>query len=67
MNQEDQRKLIEAMISEIHLHPKETWKDGGNPIKEIKYTFLASNDAMEALRENSPSVECVTLLQRKNT
>ncbi len=24
MNQEDQRKLIEAMISEIYLHPKET-------------------------------------------
>lgn len=65
MNQEDQRKLIEAMISEIHLHPKETWKDGGNPIKEIKYTFLASNDAMEALRENSPSVETVVLLSQQ--
>lgn len=24
MNQEDQRKLIEAMISEIYLHPNET-------------------------------------------
>lgn len=64
MNKEDQRKLIEAMISEIHLHPKETWKDGGNPIKEIKYTFMASNDAMEALRENSPSVESVALMSK---
>lgn len=67
MNKEDQRKLIEAMISEIHLHPKETWKDGGNPIKEIKYTFMASNDAMEALRENSPSVETVVLLSTQKT
>lgn len=65
MNKEDQRRLIETMISEVHLHPKETWEDGGNPSKEIKYTFLASNDAMETLREDSPSVETVCLLSRK--
>lgn len=64
MKKEDQRRLIEAMISEVHLHPKETWRDGGNPIKEIKYTFLASNDAVETLRENSPFVESVVLLSR---
>ena len=32
------------MILEIHLYPKETWKDGGNSIKVIKYTFLASKN-----------------------
>lgn len=67
MNKEDQRRLIETMISAVYLHPKETWKDGGNPIKEIKYTFLASNDAMETLREKSPSVETVVLLSTQKT
>ncbi len=43
MNKDDQRKLLEAMISEVQLYPKETWTDGSNPIKTIKYTFLASN------------------------
>lgn len=45
------------MISEVQLYPKETWTDGSNPIKTIKYTFLASNEAMETLGENEASVE----------
>lgn len=62
MNKDDQRKLLEAMISEVQLYPKETWTDGSNPIKAIKYTFLASNEAMETLGENEASVETVCLL-----
>lgn len=64
MNKDDQRKLIECLISEVHLHPKETWKDGSNPIKEIKYTFLASNEAMETLGEKGSSVETVVLMSK---
>lgn len=67
MNKDDQRKLIECLISEVHLHPKETWKDGSNPIKEIKYTFLASNEAMETLGEKGSSVETVVLLSQQKT
>ena len=51
MNDADKRKLIESMIAEIHLHPKETWEEGKNPIKEIKYAFPVSKEVMEALRE----------------
>ena len=28
MNDVDKRKLIESMIAEVHLHPKETWEEG---------------------------------------
>lgn len=66
MNDADKRKLIESMIAEIHLHPKETWEEGKNPIKEIKYAFPVSKEVMEALRENVASVETVVGLQRKS-
>ena len=39
LDNEDKRQLIESLISEVHLHPKETWTEGKNPIKEIVYTF----------------------------
>ena len=62
MNDVDKRKLIESMIAEVHLHPKETWEEGKNPIKEIKYAFPVSKEVMDALRENVASVETVCLL-----
>lgn len=65
MNDVDKRKLIESMIAEVHLHPKETWEEGKNPIKEIKYAFPVSKEVMDALRENVASVETVILLSRK--
>ena len=55
MNDVDKRKLIESMIAEVHLHPKETWEEGKNPIKEIKYAFPVSKEVMDALRENVAS------------
>lgn len=64
MNREEQRKLLECLISEIYLHPKETWKEDKNPIKEIKYIFPVSREVMDKLRDNLATVECVTLLQR---
>jgi len=64
MNPEEQRKVLESLISEVHLHPKETWKEDKNPIKEIKYTFPVSSEVMEELRENVLSVECVVLMSR---
>ena len=44
MNDADKRKLIESMILEVQLHPKETWEEGKNPIKEIKYAFPVSDE-----------------------
>ena len=64
MNDVDKRKLIESMIAEVHLHPKETWEAGKNPIKEIKYAFPVSKEVMDALRENVASVETVVLLSQ---
>ena len=66
MNDVDKRKLIESMIAEVHLHPKETWEAGKNPIKEIKYAFPVSKEVMDALRENVASVETVCLLSKKS-
>lgn len=65
MNDADKRKLIESMILEVKLHPKETWEEGKNPIKEIKYAFSVSDEVMDALRENVASVETVCLLTKK--
>lgn len=45
------------MISEVHLHPKETWEEGKNPVKYIKYAFPVSTEVMEAMREHLMSVE----------
>ena len=53
------------MIAEVHLHPKETWEEGKNLIKEIKYAFPVSKEVMDALRENVASVETVVLLSHK--
>ena len=64
MNDVDKRKLIESMIAEVHLHLKETWEEGKNPIKEIKYAFPVSKEVMDALRENVASVETVVLLSQ---
>lgn len=65
MNDADRRKLLESMIAEVHLHPKDTWQEGKNPIKEIKYAFPVSQEVMEALRENVASVESVVLLSQQ--
>lgn len=65
MNPEEQRRVIECLISEVHLHPKETWEEDKNPIKEIKYTFPVGGYVLEELRENLLGVETVTLLVKK--
>ena len=65
MNDADKRKLVESLISEVHLHPKETWAEGKNPIKEIKYAFPVSDEVMKSLRENVSSVETVVLLSKR--
>lgn len=48
MGREDQRNVLESLISEIQLHPKETWSEGKNPIKSIKYTFPIRMDGEAA-------------------
>ena len=67
MNRADKRKLLESLISEVHLHPKETWDEKKNPIKEIRYAFPISDDVMDAMQENLTSVETAVLLCRTDT
>ena len=50
MDKEDQREVIASLISEIQLHPKETWQEGQNPVKKITYTFpLTTTGVVENL------------------
>ncbi len=65
MNDVDRRKLLESLIAEINLYPKETWEENKNPIREIKYTFPISDEAIVALSENETSVETVCLLSKR--
>lgn len=64
MDRADQRKLIETLISEVRLHPKETWKKGKNPVKEIRYAFPIEDQILEEIRENVATVETVILMQK---
>lgn len=64
MNAADKRKVIESLIAEIRLKPKDTWSKDKSPIKEIKYAFPVSEDVLCSLGENVSSVECVVLMSR---
>lgn len=64
MSKEDQRKMMEYLVSEVRLYPKETWDESKNPIKDIKYTFPVSQEVMASLGENVASVETVVLMSR---
>ena len=52
MDAADRRKLMETLIAEVQLHPKETWQKGKSPIKSIKYTFPISGEVLDALGDN---------------
>ena len=67
MDAADQRKLIETLISEVHLYPKETWEKGKNPVKEIKYAFPVSDEVLGKIREKVATVETVVLLGKNVT
>ena len=64
MDQEDKRKMVECLISEIQLYPKETWKEGQSPVKYIKYTFPVTNEVRQSLGEKVSTVETVVLMSR---
>ena len=63
MDEADQRKLIETLISEVRLYPKETWEKGKNPVKEIKYAFPVSDEILGKIQEKVATVEAVILMQ----
>ncbi len=68
MDEADKRKVLESLIAEVHLYPKDTWDESRNPVKEIKYTFPISREAIASLGENQASVEtCVLLSKLKST
>lgn len=46
MAAEDKRKLMETLIAEIQLKPKDMWQEGQSPIKTIKYTFPISREGV---------------------
>lgn len=52
MDAADKRKLIETLIAEVQLHPKDIWEKGRSPIKSIKYTFPISGEVLDALGGN---------------
>lgn len=56
MDDEDKRMIIKSLIAEIHLRPKEEWKQGSNPLKEIVYNFPLENNPIEIFRGNTTSV-----------
>ena len=62
MDEADQRKLIEMLISEIRLYPKETWEKGKNPVKEIRYAFPVSDEILGKIQEKVATVECVMMM-----
>jgi len=64
MDQEDKRKMMECLISEIQLYPKETWQEGQCPIKYIKYTFPVTNEVRQTLGEKVSTVETIVLLSK---
>ena len=39
MELSERREVLASIVSEVHLHPKDTWKEGINPIKKIIYAF----------------------------
>ncbi len=48
MELSEQREVLASLISEVHLHPKDTWKEGKNPVKKIIYAFpMAMEDPEE--------------------
>ena len=57
MDDEDKRMIIKSLIAEIHLRPKEEWKQGSNPLKEIVYNFPLENNPIEIFRGNTTSVQ----------
>lgn len=53
MDAEDRRKLVETLIAEVQLHPKDTWQEGRSPVKSIRYTFPISGEVAAALGDNN--------------
>ena len=65
INEEERRNVIESLVAEVYLHPKETWEKGKNPVKEIVYTFPIGENTMNFMGENVSSVETVVLLSQR--
>lgn len=66
IDQEDKRKMVECLISEIQLYPKETWKEGQSPVKYIKYTFSVTNEVRQSLGEKVSTVEMWGFFYKKS-
>lgn len=45
----DKRAVLESLVSEVQLHPKETWKEGQNPVKRITFTFPITSTVVSEL------------------
>ncbi len=63
MDDEDKRTVLKSLIAEIHLRPKEEWKRGNNPVKEIVFNFPIENSPVEIFRDNTISVQTYFPLQ----
>ncbi len=57
MDTEDKKTVMQSLISEIQLWPKEVWKQGKrSPIKRIKYTLPISDSIINTFGENDSNV-----------
>ena len=65
MDDEERRRLMEALIAEVQIY--EDKKETGQWLKSIKFKLPIVEESVDISLDNQNRVECVTLLQRKNT
>lgn len=58
MELSEQREVLASLISEVHLHPKDTWKEGKNPVKKIIYAFPMGMENPETFCEDLCRSSC---------
>lgn len=56
MDGEDKLRVMQSLISEVRLYPKEQWTKENSPIKEIVYTFPIGNNSIQSFRSNLSNV-----------
>lgn len=64
MNEDERRDFVQSIVSEIHLHPKEKWEEGKNPIKSITYAFPISDEVLDEVRAKASSIETIAKIKR---
>ncbi len=56
MDGEDKLRVMQSLIAEVRLYPKETWTKESSPIREIVYTFPIGSSTIQSFRSNLSNV-----------